>query len=146
MTIQYNLSPFPLPSSRGDGYCLIPFDSSFIICLPPSSFPVVPPRLLCGHNQSLVSDGCSGGGREGTAKQGWLAHRVGRGSTALLQPWRATWDGDGGITGCVCLCCAAPAGATVGGGIGSWTGWSIPCAGSNTGLSIHSDRQVASQG
>lgn len=39
ITIRDNLSPFPLPSSVGDGYCLIPFDSSFIICLPPSSFP-----------------------------------------------------------------------------------------------------------
>lgn len=39
ITIRYNLSPFLLPSSAGDGYCLIPFDSSFIICLPPSSFP-----------------------------------------------------------------------------------------------------------
>jgi len=68
ITIQYNLSPFLLPSSRGDGYCLIPSDSSFIICLPPSSFPMVRPRLLCGRNQSLVSDGCSGGGREGTAE------------------------------------------------------------------------------
>ncbi|OPJ87597.1 hypothetical protein AV530_001040 [Patagioenas fasciata monilis] len=29
--------------------------SSFIICRPPSSFPVVPPRLLCGHNQSLLA-------------------------------------------------------------------------------------------
>lgn len=74
ITIRYNLSPFPLPSGRGDGYCLIPFDSSFIICLPPSSFPVVPPRLLCGCNQSLVSDGCSGGGREGRrGSGGWLA-------------------------------------------------------------------------
>lgn len=80
ITIQYNLSPFPLPSSRGDGYCLIPFDSSFIICLPPSSIPVVPPRLLCGRNQSLVSDGCSGGGREGTAERGWLARRGGEGA------------------------------------------------------------------
>lgn len=73
ITIRYNLSPFPLPSGRGDGYCLIPFDSSFIICLPPSSFPVVPPRLLCGCNQSLVSDGCSGGGggkEEGAAEGG----------------------------------------------------------------------------
>lgn len=68
LTIQDNLSPLPLPSSRGDGYCLIPFDSSFIICLPPSSFPMAPPRFLCGRNQSLVSDGCSGGGREGTAE------------------------------------------------------------------------------
>lgn len=39
ITIRYNLSLFLLPSSVGDGYCLIPFDSSFIICLPPSSFP-----------------------------------------------------------------------------------------------------------
>lgn len=78
MTIQYNLSPFPLPSSRGDGYCLIPFDSSFIICLPPSSFPVVPPRLLCGRNQSLVSDDCLGG-REGKDSRVRVARPLGGG-------------------------------------------------------------------
>lgn len=76
ITILYNLPPFPLPSSRGDGYCLIPFDSSFIICLPPSSFTVAHPRLLCGHNQSLVSDGDSGGGEGRDVKgveRGWLS-------------------------------------------------------------------------
>lgn len=85
MTIQYNLSPFPLPSSRGDGYCLIPFDSSFIICRPPSSFPVVPPRLLCGHNQSLVSDGCSGGGR-GQPNKGGSPAGGGEGAQPCCSP------------------------------------------------------------
>lgn len=103
MTIQYNLSPFPLPSSRGDGYCLIPFDSSFIICLPPSSFPVVPPRLLCGRNQSLVSDDCLGG-REGKDSRVRVARPLGgggggQGSTALPRPWRAVWVGMVGSQG-----------------------------------------------
>lgn len=140
MTIQYNLSPFPLPSSRGDGYCLIPFDSSFIICLPPSSFPVVPPRLLCGRNQSLVSDDCLGG-REGKDSRVRVARPLGGGGArehGLAAALESCLGGDGGIAGCGCLCCAAPAGAAVGGGTGSWTGWGISSAGSQIGLSISS--------
>lgn len=113
ITIRYNLSPFPLPSGRGDGYCLIPFDSSFIICLPPSSFPVVPPRLLCGCNQSLVSDGCSGG-REGRDSGGWLARP------------ESCWGSGGRSAGCW-----VPVGA--GGGC-----WSTPSTGRLAGRSIPS--------
>lgn len=122
ITIQYNLSPFPLPSGRGDGYCLIPFDSSFIICLPPSSFPMVPPRLLCGHNQSLVSDGCSGGGKEGTAEGG--SPTGGRGSVASLCPGELMGTGTIGWKAWGASKCAAPVGMAVGGDAAA--GHSIP--------------------
>lgn len=110
-----------VPSSGGGGnsYCLIPFDSSFIIRLLPSSLAVAHPRLLCGNNQSLVSDGLWGGGEEEMSErtQGRPPHSV----PSLGAAWST------------CLCdgqiCGAGAGGKAAGGM--WCpfvlGPSLPC-------------------